>query len=47
MDSYPGTTAEPRDDYGPFSNEGFEVGPDIHYAWEPPNWYHSTSTDIV
>ena len=47
MDSDPGTTSQPRNNYGPFSYIGFETGPDINHAWEPPNWYHNTSTDIV
>ncbi|NOQ21755.1 MAG: hypothetical protein GQ565_03775, partial [Candidatus Aegiribacteria sp.] len=48
MDSFPGTVAEPRINYGPFLNNGFETGQDTSYScWDSPDWYHDTSTDIV
>ncbi len=43
-DGYPGTVAEPRNDYGPFSYAGFEQGPDTGYSWDPPNWYRYSNT---
>jgi hypothetical protein len=48
MDSYPGTVAEARSNYGPFSNQGYEIGPDCNYvAGCSPDYYHNTGTDIV
>ncbi len=48
MDSYPGTVAEARSNYGPFSNQGYETGPDCNYvAGCSPDYYHNTSNDIV
>ncbi|MCD4701709.1 MAG: T9SS type A sorting domain-containing protein, partial [Candidatus Aegiribacteria sp.] len=48
LDSYPGTVAEARTDYGPFSYNGFEAGPDTNYfMYDPPDWYPDFSTNIV
>ena len=38
LDSYPGTVPESRNDYGPFSYNGFEAGPDTNYSWGVPDW---------
>ncbi len=38
MDSDPSTTANTRNGYAPFSNDGYEAGQDLHYSWDPPNW---------
>jgi len=38
LDSYPGTVAEARNNYGPFSYNGFEAGPDTNHSWGVPNW---------
>ncbi|MCK4505161.1 MAG: hypothetical protein KAW14_06060 [Candidatus Aegiribacteria sp.] len=44
MDSNPSTIANTRNDYGPFSDEGYEGGQDLHYSWDPPNWFRYSNT---
>ena len=44
MDSDPSTIANTRNNYGPFSNEGYEGGQDTHYSWNPPNWFRYSNT---